>query len=111
MVRTDHCKLALDTVAPPARGQEVGLQGLQRIAATVPANGALRFAGMFLPGDFLGGQMQDRLDGGSTGDINDLIDGSLGGLDQAHQGQKELTFLLEELAQRPTVMATGDLIL
>jgi hypothetical protein len=48
--------------------------------------------------------VQDGLDGRSTGDVDDFIDGSLSGLDQAHNGQQELSLLLEEFAQGPAVL-------
>ena len=76
----------------------------------MPADGALCFAGMFLPGNFLGGQVQDGLDGRSTGDVDDFIDGSLSGLDQAHNGQKELSLLLKQFSQGPAVFAVRDFV-
>ena len=107
-----HFDLALFFVPQPGLADTqlaVGQRHHPRLL-TVPADGALRLAGMFLPGDFLGGQVQDGLDGRSTGDVDDFIDGSLSGLDQAHNGQKELSLLLKEFSQRPAVFAVRDLV-
>jgi hypothetical protein len=107
-----HFDLALFFVPQPGLpdAQLAVGQGHHPRLLTVPADGALRFARVFLPGDFLGGQVQDGLDGRSTGDVDDFIDSCLGGLDQAHKGQKELSLLLKEFGQGPAVFAVRDFV-
>jgi hypothetical protein len=54
--------------------------------------------------------MQNRLDGRSAGNVQDFIDGCLGGFDQAQDRQQKLPFLPEQFGQGPAVCTVDDLL-
>jgi hypothetical protein len=66
---------------------------------------------MLGPGQLLGRERQHRLDGGSSGEVDQFVQSHLGLSDQLNQRQEQLPVLTEEFGELLAVRLVDDLVI